>query len=67
VESNLGYLEYELCKYFNVTPKGLGDLRAKDPNGVYFVESHMIHRWNEEAKAMEEAKHPNSARGYIPQ
>lgn len=61
MESNLGYLEYELCKFFNVTPKGLGSLREKDPNGVAFVEAHMIHRWNVESREYDKQKRESEA------
>jgi len=48
VESNLGYLEYEMCTLLNTTPKGLGELRTKDPLGVAFLERTYIHRRKKE-------------------
>jgi hypothetical protein len=44
VESNLGYLEYEMCSLLNVTPKQLGRLREDDPTGLAFMERSFIHR-----------------------
>lgn len=54
VESNLGYLEAELCKIFHVTPRGLGKLREEDPIGVEMMERHLIYVWNEKAKKQKE-------------
>ena len=51
MESNVGYLEYEMCSFLHVTPKQLGDLREKDPTGLTFLERTFIHRKNEENKA----------------
>jgi hypothetical protein len=50
VESNIGYLEYEICKFLRITPKELGRKRIEDPAGVYFLELAMIDRWNKEAE-----------------
>jgi hypothetical protein len=50
VESNLGYVEFEMCKFLRITPKELGKRRKNDPAGMYFLESSMIHRWNKEAE-----------------
>jgi hypothetical protein len=52
VESNLGYLEFELCNMLHITPKELGVKRQQDPLGIMFLERHFIHRWNEKVKAM---------------
>jgi len=56
VESNLGYLEFEMCKFLKVTPKELGKRRYNDPAGVYFLESSMINRWNKEAEVYRKQK-----------
>lgn len=50
MESNLGYIEFEMCKFLGITPKELGKRRKYDPTGVYFLELSMIYRWNKEAE-----------------
>jgi len=56
VTSGLGYLEFELCKLFQVTPKELGQQRVKDPTGMAYMERTLIHRWETEVKARDEAE-----------
>ena len=56
MESNLGYLEFEVCKLLGITPKELGRKRKDDPGGVYFLESSMIHKWNKEAESYRKQK-----------
>lgn len=48
MESNLGYLEYEMCSLLSVTPKQLGELREKDSKGLAFLEYSFIHRKKKE-------------------
>ena len=36
-----------MCKELGVTPRGLGKLRREDPQGIEFMEQHMIHQSNE--------------------
>ena len=54
VESNIGFLEYEMCQFLRVTPRQLGKLRHDDPAGISFLEQHFIHRKKEEAKHYKE-------------
>ena len=56
MESNLGFMEYELCKEWKLTPKELGEKRRNDPEGVAFLELSMIHRWKKEEEARKEAE-----------
>jgi hypothetical protein len=60
VESNLGFLEYEMCTLFQTTPKGLGELRDKDPLGLMFIEKTFVYRkqkeYEEYKKREQEAK-----------
>ena len=56
MNSGVGYLEFELCKLFQVTPKELGQQRAKDPMGMAYMERTLIHRWEVEVKAKDEAE-----------
>ena len=53
MESNIGFLEFELCKFFRNTPKQLGKLREEDPLGISFLELSMIKKWNQTAKEQE--------------
>jgi len=39
-----------------VTPKELGEKRKANPQGIEFLERHLIYRWNEEAKARKKAE-----------
>ena len=55
MESNLGYLEFEMCSLLGVTPKQLGEFREKDPIGIIFLENHYIYRKVEEHKAIEKS------------
>lgn len=50
VQSNIGFLEYEVCQFLHVTPMQLGALRKKDPAGIRFIEQHYIYRRKEEEK-----------------
>lgn len=63
MESNLGYLEYELCGFLNKTPRQVGELRKEDPTGVAFLERFMIHKWNKEAEAREKAERQSKTKG----
>ena len=63
VESNLGYLEYELCGFLHLTPRELGKRREEDQSGVAFLEREMIHKWEKEAEARDKAKIKSKGRG----
>jgi len=64
VESNLGYLEFELCKEWGLTPKELGEKRKHDPEGVSFLERTMIYRWEQQHKAHKEAERKSKAKSH---
>ena len=63
MESNLGFLEYEICGFLHITPKELGKKRLEDPSGIAFIERLMIHKWEKEAEARDEAKRKSKGRG----
>jgi len=56
VSSGVGHLEAELCKFFSVTPRQLGDLRKDDPLGVAFIERHLIYKAEQIAKESKKMK-----------
>lgn len=51
MESNLGYLEYEMCSLLSVTPKQLGVLREENPLGLAYLERSFIYRRQQEYEA----------------
>jgi len=52
VDSGLGQLEFELCKLLGKTPKEIGELRRKDPDGVAFLEYCILWRKKKELEAL---------------
>jgi hypothetical protein len=56
VKSGIGQLEYKVCETLGVTPKQLGKLREEDPDGVAFIEQHIIWEAEERHKAYKEAE-----------
>jgi hypothetical protein len=68
VESNVGYLEYEMCALLGKTPNELGHLRIKDPLGMVFLERHLLYRLEKEheyRKKQEQEAKRRSKKGRI--
>jgi len=55
VKSGFGQMEYKLCEKLHKTPMELGELRAKDPLGVSFLERSIINEYQEKEKQYKEA------------
>jgi hypothetical protein len=43
-----------MCEFLSCTPKELGKRRIKDPEGIAFLEQHIIWKAEEEHKAYKE-------------
>ena len=54
VECGIGQLEYKVCETLHVTPKQLGKLRREDPDGIAFIEQHIIWEAEERNKVYKE-------------
>ena len=39
----MGSMEMELCRFFNMTPSQIGELRRKDPLGISFIERRILY------------------------
>ena len=46
----------ELCRLLHKTPMEIGELRKKDPLGLYFIEQHIVYEYQEKEKAYKEAE-----------
>ena len=63
VRSDLGLLEYHLCKTFHKLPHEIGEARRRNPDEIRFLELAMIEEWKREKKHMDEMKKKQRIRG----
>lgn len=55
-KSDLGILEYQLCKTFHKLPHEIGRARNINPDSIRFLEIAMMEEWKEIKKEREKAR-----------
>jgi hypothetical protein len=55
-------MEFKLCEMLHVTPKGLGEIRRKEPESIAFLERYLAYEIEVKEKQLKEAKRKAKAK-----